>query len=215
MQMGDLSPKQQSDVFIDEVLHRFSFLPRKCGYHSPKIRQRVEGMSSDYTAIRYESESIFFEVFYAHMEAELSLGIGMLQPDHACEGYRLSFRLGEALSLSGKDAALPTRFAHPRSESELQGAIDALASAVQQHLRDVLCDPGILSEWAQSRKLRDEKKRAEDMITLKFKEAEGAWMARDYETVVSIYGSFCDRLTGLECKRLSYAKKQTGGIDGK
>ncbi|HEY3380095.1 MAG TPA: hypothetical protein VGL77_21685 [Armatimonadota bacterium] len=205
--MEKLSSEKLGAIFVDEAVIAFSFLRDECNYGPPKIQQRHAGMSTDFTSISYSSKSTFFEVFYAHMESEFALQIGLLREKHDSEEYRPGFGLAEALALSAKDARLPVPCTHPRSESALRSAINDLASIVRNHLLAALCNPRIISHWDELREVKNRENRMEETLLAKRKEVEDAWEKRDFQTVVSIFNSFSDQLTALERKQLSYAKK--------
>lgn len=190
-------------VFIEETIRAFKFLQEKCAFGPPSIRYSHEGMSSDFTEVRYESEQVFLIVFYAHMEAELSLKIGLLTSD----GHLQQLSLEDALSLADAYTALPGNW-HPRLESDIKKSIDVLASLVREHLLDALCNSLIISKWIEAQKVIDEKNREESFLAQKRKDAQGAWEKKDYQKVVAIYSNFADHLCLLEQKRLDYAKKQ-------
>lgn len=200
------STEQQGKFFIIEVLSAFSFIMTDCNFEPPTIRRLRKGMSSDFTELRYESKAIFIEIFYAHMESELSLRMGLLKEIHDYDEYRQGFNLDEALLFSGK-CNHPIRLCHPCSESDLKSEIIALASIVRSCLFDAICNPTIIAQWMESRKIISNESQNRETWLQKRKEAEDAWHKNDYERVISIYESFLNYLSKLEQKRLSYAKK--------
>ena len=200
------SSKLQGEFFILEASRAFSFLLTDCNFNPPTIRYRHEKMSSDFTELRYESQAIFIEFFFAHMESELSLRIGLLQEKHDYEEYRQGLELNEALSFSGK-CIPPINLYSLRSELALISAINSLASIVQNCLIEALCNPKILSQWVESRRLLANETKMKEAWLQKRKEAQEAWQKKDFKRVVSIYESFLNYLGTVEQKRLSYAKK--------
>jgi len=194
-------------VFIEETIRAFKFLQEKCAFGPPSIRYSHEGMSSDFTEVRYESEHVFLIVFYTHMEAELSLKLGLLTSEPGLNGHLQQLSLEDAFSLADVDTDLPGYW-HPRLESDIKKSIDAVASLVREHLLDALCNSLIISKWIEAQKAIDEKNREESFLAQKRKEAQGAWEKKDYQKVVAIYSNFADHLCLLEQKRLDYAKKQ-------
>lgn len=198
--------EQQGNTFITETLRAFAFVQTECEYSDPVVSASHEGMSSDFTAIRYQSADMFLVIFYAHMESELSLKFGLLQKKHDYDEFRLGFDLDEALSFSG-NADVQIQLPHPRSLSALQQTVNALASIVNSHLRDVLCSPQTIAKWVESRKTLADETRAKNTRKGICSAAEDAWEQQDYRTVVSLYEGVVDSLGALELKRLGYAKK--------
>ncbi|MHB1001134.1 MAG: hypothetical protein ACYC27_17970 [Armatimonadota bacterium] len=145
------SPQQQGGIFVDETVRAFSFLQDECGYSDPIIRQSHQGMSSDFTEVRYESDSIYLTIFYAHMESELSISMGLRKAKRNFDEYRQRFRMEEDLNFLGKDAASPISYHHPRLESRLRDTVDALSMIVRNNLLDALCNPEIIQQWVERR----------------------------------------------------------------
>ncbi|MHB1457190.1 MAG: hypothetical protein ACYC0V_09780 [Armatimonadota bacterium] len=205
--MDFLSHDKASAIFIDEATCAFSFVQEECGYGAPVIRDQHSGMSDDFSELRYESKSMYVTIFYAHMESELSLRIGLLGAERDLDEYWRGFDLDEALLLSGKAIKSFINAVHTRSESSLREAVDALSWIVEYDLYDALCDPKIIIRWMEIRKLRNEDECIEEILLWKREEAEDAWQQKDYAKLISIYDNLSGSLTPLEQKRVSFAKK--------
>ncbi len=204
--MSDQISEQLGKVFCDEVIQSFGFLQTECGFQTPNIRYEWAGMSSDFSTVRYESQDAFLQVFYAHMEAEISIQIGLLSSVE----FKRGFDLGEVLSFVASDVQIPCSMTKARTTDRIKLIITNLADITTANLMQVLSNPKLfLPKWQVIRQSENRKQELNDYLESKHKEANDAWSLKNYAKVVQLYESIIDHLTPVENKRLQYARKRS------
>ncbi len=185
--------------FRDAVLSSFRFLGT---YVFKPVKE-------DVTFVRYESDAAFINVYQGRGSFEIEMEIGRLERP---EKYGLDY----IVSWAGKAAWEAEGFGRGtmfqvRTREGVQNVVPRVAGLVQRY-----GDPFLSGHPAFYDELQKVNERAsvtferEQMLTRLRKEADAAWMAKEFARVAELLQPVRADLTEVETKRLAYAEKHVG-----
>jgi hypothetical protein len=184
--------------FVSEVMSAFRFLLTDHGFSCVKIEP---------TFIRYESTSIFVNIYHGRRSSELGVEIGKLGN---ISGLKENwYTLGEVMDLMGVREKLGFTFFQASTRERIQILVPKLAEYVRKYAGSIF--EGNLQIFERSRDLRHKKSEGymkEIFLSQIREEAEKSWHNKDYAKLVELYDSMKDDLTFLEVKKLEYAQKR-------
>ena len=184
--------------FISEAISAFRFLSTDHGFSCVKIEP---------TFVRYESTSIFINIYHGRKSSELGVEIGKLS---SISGLKENwYTLGEVMDLMGVRERLGFTFFQASTRERVQLLVPKLAEYVRKYARPIF--EGNLQIFERLRDLRHKKSeeyRKEILLNQIREEAEKAWHKKNYAKLVELYDSMKNDLTLLEVKKLEYAQKR-------
>jgi len=181
--------------FVETVEAAFSFLVADCGFRLAR--------SEPPTFVRYESDTMFFNVYHGRQSYELNVEVGSIA-DPVGRSYRLPDVLGAIL---GEDDKRRTYFQASNREA-VRRCVQVIADLVAQHYGPVLRgDAAVLGRIAAHTSERSQAHTREVVQRPVREAAERAWHTKDYAKVQELYASIRESLTLVERKRLDYAER--------
>jgi hypothetical protein len=198
----DYQEDQSSDRvqlgFTTEVLSAFHFLTQDYGFKCVK---------TDVTFVRYESRSIFANIYHGRRSYELGVEIGKLEKDpNVPENW---YTIGEIMDFAGVRKDLKFTFFQSSNKDQIKILLKRLAEFVKNYAGEIL--NGNIEILNKVQILRQEKSDAyiKEMNLRPIREmADVAWKQKDYVKFVGLYRPVEDDLTPVEAKKLEYARKK-------
>ena len=192
----DPGPERAKLGFKDSVLANFQFLAEK-GFRP--VQEEV-------TLVRYESATVFVNVFHGRASFELGVEIGVLcEPTEQVTLYDI-VAWADALKVEGFGQHVMFQVS---SREGVQQFVPKLADLVRRYGEPFL--RGGASAYTEVLEARSRAARAyERQVQLDDlrRRVETAWDSKDFAGVVELYGSIGADMTSVEAKRLAYAEKQ-------
>lgn len=185
--------------FKDTVLSSFGFL-RTYG---------LRPVEEDATFVRYESDSVFVNIYHGRGSFEIGVEIGRLD---RTEKYGLDY----IVSWSGKQAWEAEGFGRGTmfqvsSREGVQNIVPKVAELVKKYGEPFLSGrPAFYAELGKANERASVAYEREQMLTRIRREAENAWTAKDLGRVAELLQPVRTDLTDVETKRLAYAEKHVG-----
>jgi hypothetical protein len=184
--------------FVPEVLSAFSFLSTDYGFAPIRVET---------TFVRYESASLFVNVYHGRRSFELGVEIGLLQKSPGTQEDW--FSIGDIMDLTGVREKHRYTFFQASTRERVTMLIPRLAEYVKEYAKPIF--EGDLQIFERLEDLRGKKSDAyvKDMDLRQIRpKAEEAWHKKDYAKLVELYNSMKDDLTVVESKKLEYAQKR-------
>jgi hypothetical protein len=183
--------------FVETVLASFEFL----GSYGLKPKK------TEVTWVRFESKSVFVEVYHGRASYEIGIDIG--RRDRA-ERYGLDyivFRAGEG-AWSAEGFGRGTMF-QVSSREGVQQFVPKVAELLKKYgERFLRGDPEFYDELAKANERASADYTRRQLIEGVRKKANSAWAEKNYRRVVDLYQPLREDLTEIESRRLAYAEKQ-------
>lgn len=165
-------------------------------------------MSASSTFVRYESKNVFVNVLHGCGSYEIRVEVG--RKDRSAK-----YGLGYMVSWAGKSAWDAEGFGKSTmfqvsSREGVRQFVPKVAELLKKY-----GDPFLKGDATFYRQLEEANRRASAQYTRRQhledarKEANAAWLKKDFARMVNLYQTFRDELTEIEAKRLLYAEKQT------
>jgi hypothetical protein len=184
--------------FVDAVISAFNFLVEDFSF--TRVRQ-------DITFVRFESNSVFVNVYHGRVSFELNVEIGELAIG---EGHpEVPFTIGEILHfVSPKEA---TNY-HPyqvHTADSVKKFVAELAKLVKEY-----AIPALIADHDFFQRVSDVQAKRSNAylkglhLNRTRTQVETAWHQKNYPRVIELYDSMLEDLTPAEAKRLAYAKKK-------
>lgn len=192
-------PERELLCFKEEALHAFDFLTKE--YDFICVRTEI-------TFIRYESQNVFVHIFHGRGSYEIGVEIGLLA---ICPSDEVYFTLADILHALGIPE-LPGYFAVDREQ--VQRRVRQVAELIREHMQLILHgDPSIFEHLRQSRAEWSDNYSKQIALRQVRENADRAWRARDYDQMITLYGSInMSELTRSEARKLDYARKKLGQL---
>jgi len=185
--------------FVEAAQAAFSFLVEDRGFRLVRLEPP--------TFLRYESDTIFVNIYHGRQSYELNVEIGRIA-DPMGRSYRLPEVLG---ALFGWDDRRRTYF-QASSSPVVRRCIETIADLVTRHYQQVLMgDREALDRIAAHTAEKAHMLEKEAVQRRVRGAAEKAWRAKNYAKVRELYESIRDDLSLVERKRLEYAEKHDRG----
>jgi hypothetical protein len=193
----DPGPGRELLGFKEAALSSFAFLS---SYGFKRVQEES-------TLVRYESKTVFVNVYHGRGSYEIGIEIGRLDRP---EKYGLEYIVSEA----GKAAWESEGFGRSTmfqvsSRDGVQRFVPKVAELVKKYADHFLRGDHAFYDGLEKVNARraDEFTRQQGLAR-KRKTAEAAWQEKNYPKVVELYSSMREDLTSVEAGRLSYAAKQ-------
>jgi len=198
-----MKPTNSSNVdrnqigFTSEVLAKFKFLSTEYGFVCIKVEPSF---------VRYESSSIFVNIYHGRTSSELGVEIGKLEN---MPGLRENwYTIGEVMDLMGVREKLRYTFFQASTQERIKKLVPKLAEYVRKYAKSIFeGDTEIFEKLAELRSKKSNEYIKEMRLSGIREEAERVWHKKDYAKLVELYDSMKDDLTLVEIKKLEYAQK--------
>jgi hypothetical protein len=188
-------PERESLGFVSEVLRSFEFLPTEYGFHC--VRTEV-------TLVRYESQSIFIDIFHGRGSYEIGVHIGVLRDGGKQEQGFTLLEILRAENVPGLQGYAAT------TRDQVRRRVSSIATLVGDHCGGMLRgDPASIARARRARtEWSDNYIRQMDLLRTR-EQADRAWQDKDYAMVAQLYESLLrTEMTASEAKKLEYARKK-------
>lgn len=187
----------RSDLrFVETVQDAFRFLVEDFDFRLARVEPP--------TFVRYESATMFLNVYHGRRSYEINLEIGG-RDDPVGRSYRLPDVLSALLEPDDRRQT----FFQASNPQAVRWCVQAVAELVARYCAQLL--NGDMATLAQVASHHSEAARdlTRNVVQRPVREAaERAWHAKDYAKVRELYESMGDGLSPLERKRLEYAEKR-------
>lgn len=184
--------------FEESALAAFSFVEK----------QGFKLVQQSLTLVRYESSTVFLNIYHDRMSFELEVEVGALKKP----SQRLS--LTDILLWTGvwqKEGFGQHVTFQVSKKSDVVTFVRKLAQLVENYAKPFLSNDRAAFEQAALL----QKQRADDYVqevsnsNIRSK-AQQAWETHDYTTLIELYTLISDTLTSVETLRLAYARRRAG-----
>lgn len=194
-------PDRSRLAFKEVVLFSFEFL-RSYG---------LKPVEEEVTFVRYESETVFVNVYHGRASFELGVEVGRLSEPSE------KFSIYDIVAWAGTEQAegfgQHTMF-QVSSREGVQKFVPRLAGLFKKYAVELLRgEPDAYDSVGKVRAHRAREFEKEMRLKGIRTEAEAAWHAKDYTRVVELYDSVREDLTKVEAKKLAYAEKQVLSLE--
>ncbi len=183
-------------AFVSSAKSAFQFLITEYGFSI---------IEEEPTFIRYETTAVFINIYHGRQSYEIGFECGLKRIEEASR-YRLPVIL---LGLLGEKAREIRAYYQANEQEVIANCLVKLASLVKDYCSPVLQGDDIA--FARIANVSSSENRA---LTEKYsidpikRKAEAAWSDKNYEKVISLYGSIKGSLSEIEKKRFDYACKR-------
>jgi hypothetical protein len=180
------------------VLSAFSFLSTDYSFTCVTVED---------TFVRYESESIFINIYHGRSSYELGVEIGKLEKNSGLpEDW---YTIGEIMDLIGVREKLKFTFFQASTRDRIQMLVPKLAEYVREYAKPILNGDIQLFDKLHDLRQRKSDSYLKDMKLRRIREkAEIAWHEKNYSELIALYKSMRDDLSQVEAKKLEYAQKR-------
>ena len=184
--------------FVSEVMSAFKFLLTEYGF----ICVRVEP-----SFVRYESSSIFVNIYHGRTSSELGVEIGKLENIPGLQENW--YTIGEVMDLVGIREKLKFTFFQASTQERVKTLVPKLAEYVREYAKPIFeGNTQIFEKLEELRSKKSDEYIKEMRLRRIREEAEKSWHKKDYAKLVELYNSMKDDLTLVEVKKLEYAQKR-------
>lgn len=191
-------PNRERLCFKEEVLSAFNFLTKEHGFHCVK---------AEITFVRYESQSVFINIYHGRGSFEIGFEIGQL--DVSPKYPEVKYTLGDLLDLVGVREKEEYTFFQASTKERIKIWVPKLAELVRKYGGSILKGvPDIFGRLKEIQTRNSEMYLKEIRISRIRKKAEEVWHSKDYKTLVKLYESIREDLTPAEAKKLEYARRR-------
>ena len=194
--MSNLISDRDALQFDSSVTKSFCFLITDYDFQVVRVEP---------TIVQYETSKVFINIYHGRQSFEIGVEIGLI-----CRGYDSRFRLPVVLKgLLGKQTKHVQTFYQAHEKHVISHCVQKLALLVKEH-----CDPVLRGDQSAFNLVEKSSFQESNAITQKYSiepikyKADIAWKQKDYESVVSLYGSIKKHLNDIEKKRIDYARRQ-------
>lgn len=181
--------------FVEVVLAAFEFLIKEHKFHCTQ---------TEVTFVRYESETVYVNIYHGRASFELGFEIGLLS-----EIEERKFTLGEIIDLANAQKDAGDTFFQASKTDRVQMLVPRLAELVKKYAGSALIGKSITFKELEDLRSRRSKElhKAMELRWIRQKVDE-AWRKKDYANVVELYKPVRKDLTSSESKKFEYAEKQ-------
>ena len=184
--------------FTEVVLSSFSFLPNDYNFRVVK---------TEATFVRYESASVFVNIYHGRASFELGFEIGRLNDGSGKEEQPYSLNMIIEFMVVQEQTGYT--FLQASSQIRVKELVPKLASLVKSYAASALTgDPDTFEQLMKTRLQMSDRLHKEMRLRDVRRKADKAWQSRDYAVLADLYGSILEDLTPAEMKKLEYVKKR-------
>jgi hypothetical protein len=193
---GNTGSDRGSLGFTEQVLSSFSFLTEHYDFHVVKIKP---------TIVRYESSSVFINIFHGRSSFELGFEIGRIDDGTGREEY--PYRLDTIVELMGAQEKAGATFFQASTRKSVKESVPQLASLAQSCASPFFTNDPVMFERLRKTSLAISLRIMKDLKRRTVRrEAEVAWRSKDYAKIADLYESIREDLSPAEMKKLIYSK---------
>src|SRR5690242_2807854 len=164
-------------------------------------------IKEDVTYVRYESQTVFVNVYHGRASYELNVEIGERvigerRPENP-------FTIGEILQVINPQQYADYRPYQATTSESVEKFVYELAHLVRKYAK-----PALLGEQEFFQQVHERRHQNSNKLLLTWelnrvrRDVEIAWREKNYRRVVEIYNPLKEHLTPAEAKKLEYAKKK-------
>ena len=180
--------------FTEQVLSSFDFLIKEYGFRVVKTEP---------TFVRYESSTVFVNLYHGRASYELGFEIGRLDDGTGKEESPYSLSMIMELMRAQEE-----RFFQASTAERVKKYVPRLADLVRTYAPAVLGgDPATFRKLIKTRLEMANRLHEELRVRTFREEAANAWRSRDFPKVAELYDAIFEKLTQAEIKKLNYAKR--------
>lgn len=163
-------------------------------------------IGEEITLLRYESSTVFVNVYHGRASYELGVEIGRVTQREKHVHIFSIVRWAGAEKAEGFGHHVMFQVS---SREGVQRFVPQIAALVKKYAIPLLLgeEQAFQSVFAFAARLYADEMKNESLRVLRG-EAEGAWQAKDFARVVEVYGGIRADLTEAEVKKLAYAKRR-------
>jgi hypothetical protein len=184
--------------FAEAVISAFKFLIEDFAFRCVR---------KDVTIVRFESDSVFVNVYHGRISFELNVEIG----ERTVGGVfsENPFTIEDILHLVNPKEATNYRPYQVHTFDSVRKFVSELSRLTKEYAISALKgDRHFFERLNDSRSQRSNVYMKELRLSRTRTEVEAEWHQKNYPRVVELYDSMMDDLTPAEAKRLAYAKKK-------
>jgi hypothetical protein len=184
--------------FVEEVEVAFGFLTTEYGFRHVKVEP---------TFVRYESDSVFVNIYHGRSSHELGAEVGLLD---TVQEYDQGYPLSALIRLVDKDEWDRYRTFTATTPELVKTGVKKVSETFQKYAVDALRgDPTIFSKLKIQREQMTESYAREVLAGHVKPKAEDAFRNKNYKEAAELYESIRTELSPAELKKLEYAKKHS------
>jgi hypothetical protein len=157
--------------------------------------------------VRYESSSIFVNIYHGRTSSELDVEIGKLENIPGLQENW--YTIGEVMDLVGVREKLKFTFFQASTQERVKMLVPKLAEYVREYAKPIFEGNTQIFEKLEELRSKKSDEYIKEMYLRRIREeAEKSWHKKDYAKLVELYNSMKDDLTMVEAKKLEYAQKR-------
>jgi hypothetical protein len=184
--------------FVDAVISAFNFLVEDFSFRC--VRQ-------DISLVRFESNSVFVNVYHGRVSFELNVEIGELAIGEG--NPEVPFTIGEILHLVNPKEATNYHPYQVHTVDSVKKFVTELAKLVKEYaIPALMADHDFFQQVAEVQAKRSDAYLKNLHLNRIRTDVEAAWHQKNYPRVIELYDSMLEDVTPAEAKRLAYAKKK-------
>lgn len=158
------------------------------------------------TLVRYESRSLFINIYHGRSSYEIGAELGRLGK---VEDERQPYPMSALLGAAGSPAAKSYRDYATHTAEGVNDGVAKLADMFHRYVnRKLLQSTDLFRLLEKQREAWGEDFAREVSLTQARRKLEAAWRAKDYARVVEVLEPLRASLSVVELKKLAYSKKQ-------
>jgi len=193
-----INEERRSLGFLEQVSSAFDFLTKEYGFRC---------VESETTFVRYESHSVFVNVYHGRSSYELGVEIGELFNRPKTEQQR--FTIGEIMEVKSMRNKEGFTFFQASTKERVMKYVPKLAEYVKHYAVDALLgDHNIFTQLEELRERKSQQYLKEIEVKRIREKAGIAWREKNFEEFTKLYDTVQDKLTPAEKAKLRYARKK-------
>lgn len=197
-------------IQVNRAILRFAELVQK--HFAFLEAQGFRRVRTEPTIVRFESPSLFINIYHGRSSFEIGAELGRLEVD---EDEKQPYPMSALLGVVGVPMAKEYRDYATRTPDGVNEGLAKLAKLFREHISQNLQNTGLFQLLMEQRKAWGNDFAQEVNLSQARHKLETAWHAKDYNRVVELLYSLRDALTPTELQKLDYAEKHLGRRRGR
>lgn len=191
-------PDRARLAFAEQALSAFDFLKKEYDFHV---------VEAEPTFVRYESPSVFVNIYHGRASFELGFEVGRLSDETGKEEQPYS--LSMIIELMGAQDETGYTFLQASTQERVKEFVPKLASLVKSYAASALKgDPSTFKQLAVTRSQMSDQLHKDMKLRDVREQAAKAWQTKNYVKLADLYESIFEDLTPAEIKKLDYVNKR-------
>jgi hypothetical protein len=188
------TPDRSLLEFQEAVREHFEYIETQYGY---------KRLSSDPYCVKFNSDTVYLNVYHERISYEIYLEIGILPED---DMNSLKADVLDIVMNSGN--ASEQTFYQASNKNAVDVVVKKLANLINLYARDALSGSvSYFKSVSNKRGQRQQKALLLEELRVIEEKAKIAWSCKDYSTVVMAYKKYEQHLDAVQLKKLEYARK--------